>query len=115
MTITAPTIGVPQLTAAGALLSILSANATLPGPHVTLHIVVPGGDDRPSQWGVELTLEDDPAGFEQWRTALGIDLTAVRSDHCDLTAWLITRTVRAGVPVTLVVYFDRPDPDDEDE
>ncbi|MFF2749511.1 hypothetical protein ACFVVA_28715 [Kitasatospora sp. NPDC058048] len=105
--------GVPQLTAAGALLSILSANTRLPEPHATLHLVATGDDDTPAQWGVELILEDAPAGFEQWREALGIDFAAVDRGHCDLTAWLITRTTHAGVPVTLVVYFDLSDPDDE--
>ncbi|MFD8083837.1 hypothetical protein ACFV4F_19285 [Kitasatospora sp. NPDC059722] len=111
---TAPRTGVPQITAAGALLTILSEHAALPEPHARLDLVAIGWDE-PAEWGVELVLQDDMGGFEQWREALDIAPADVDSDRTDFTAWLVAHTVRSGVPVTLVVHFDLPDPDEGEQ
>lgn len=61
-----------QLTALEALIVIGRTFAHLPAPDINLSPITPGA--------LTLSLHDNLAGFEQWRTALGIAAEDV--DHC---------------------------------
>ncbi|MEU1287798.1 hypothetical protein [Kitasatospora sp. NPDC005856] len=101
-----------QISAAGALMSLLTAHATLPAPAVRLEeLKVPGTHDF--VWGLSIALHRSLDYFEQWRQALGIDPAAIDHDTTKSSTtksgtlgWLEAITTYAGVPLRLVGYHD---------
>ncbi|WP_406093219.1 hypothetical protein [Kitasatospora purpeofusca] len=103
-----------QVSAAGALLAILSAHRTLPTPAAELvETRLSGGD---LAWGVRLSLHNGLDHFEQWRTTLCLPAADVdhRHSRSSTLAWLIVTGTVHGVPVELVGYY-HPAATDEEE
>ncbi|RKT16895.1 hypothetical protein BX285_1251 [Streptomyces sp. 1114.5] len=95
-----------QINAAGALMSLLTAHATLPTPAIQLeHLKVPGTHDY--AWGLDVALHRGLDHFEQWRQALGIDPAAVDYEvtTSGTLGWLTVTTVHGGVPLKLIGYL----------
>ncbi|MEU9076645.1 hypothetical protein [Kitasatospora sp. NPDC048538] len=100
-----------QITAAGALLSLLSAHSALPTVTAELqYLRVPGTHDF--MWGVEVALHNGLDHFEQWRQALDIDPAALDHDTAvsGTLAWLTATTTYSGVPVKLIGFYYQPEP-----
>nr|BFD92237.1 hypothetical protein KitaXyl93_35970 [Kitasatospora sp. Xyl93] len=94
-----------QINAAGALMSLLTAHATLPAPAVQLEqLKVPGTYDY--AWGLNVALHRDLDHFEQWRQALGIDPATVDYDTTTsgTLGWLTVTTTYASAPLKLIGY-----------
>ncbi|MET9176740.1 hypothetical protein ABZX88_00695 [Kitasatospora aureofaciens] len=105
--------GSSQLTAASALLAILTAHTDLPAPQVDLRpTYVPS--IGAVAWGLHLTVHDDLGVFEQWRSALDLDPAAVDHKHnlAGYLAWLTVTGMAFGVPVALVGFYNLPEPAD---
>ncbi|MFG3051372.1 hypothetical protein ACGFZP_10565 [Kitasatospora sp. NPDC048239] len=101
-----------QLSAAGALLAILSAHADLPTPTAGLKQFFRPGTDIPwGAWGVTLSLHRGLDAFEQWREALGLDPATTDTGECDTTHWLTAHGTRHGVPVEVNGFYNLPDTD----
>ncbi|MFF2616389.1 hypothetical protein [Kitasatospora sp. NPDC058046] len=99
-------IAAAQIDAAGALMSLLTAHATLPAPVARLeYLRVPGTHDF--AWGLDISLHYGVDQFEQWRQALGIDPAGVGLDTTESGAfgWLSVTTTHAGVPLKVTGYL----------
>ncbi|MFJ6617415.1 hypothetical protein ACIQOW_07530 [Kitasatospora sp. NPDC091335] len=101
-----------QFNAAGALMSLLTAHATLPTPAIRLEeLKVPGTHDF--AWGLNIALHHGLDHFEQWRQALGIDPATINHDTTKSSTtksgtlgWLEATTTYASVPLRLTGYHD---------
>ncbi|MFI9327808.1 hypothetical protein ACIGZJ_09710 [Kitasatospora sp. NPDC052868] len=99
-----------QLSAAGALLAILSAHTDLPTPAAGLHEFLKPGTGIPwGAWGVKLSLHGSLTEFEEWREALGLDPATADSGECDTTHWLTVYGISHGVPVEVNGFYHLPD------
>ncbi|MFJ6616994.1 hypothetical protein ACIQOW_05340 [Kitasatospora sp. NPDC091335] len=100
-----------QVSAASALLAILTAHPSLPAPDVQLKVTsAPGTYDW--TWGLYIALHYGLGQFEQWRAALGLDPATVEQKQHGMTAWLIATGTHSGVPVELYGFYPH-DTDDE--
>ncbi|KJY38132.1 hypothetical protein [Streptomyces sp. NRRL S-495] len=108
------TLATTQVTAAGALLAILSAHRTLPTPAPELMETRLSGGDL--AWGVRLSLHNGLDHFERWRAALGLPTADVdhRHSRSSTLAWLIVTGTVYGVPVELVGFYDPADTGEEE-
>ncbi|WNI16223.1 hypothetical protein [Actinacidiphila sp. ITFR-21] len=88
-----------------ALRVLLSEHAALPAGMIHVHAVFPGQ--------LDVSLHDDLAGFETWRTVLGIspELVTCRTQSDGRTWVLKAGTDYAGARIELTGYADIPQPD----
>ncbi|MFF2659304.1 hypothetical protein ACFVUH_18285 [Kitasatospora sp. NPDC058032] len=109
-TIAEPTIAdSTQVTAAGALLAVLSAHADLPAPDAGLRQFFEPDTEIPwGAWGVRLSLHRGLGAFEQWREALDLDPSAIDSVECGTTGWLTAHGTSHGVPIEVNGFYSLP-------
>ncbi|MFE0459585.1 hypothetical protein ACFW1A_10025 [Kitasatospora sp. NPDC058965] len=96
-----------QLSAAGALLGLLSTFGNLPCPDAGLERII-DTQGLTARWGVALIFPKDVSGFEQWREALDIDPATVTGHEYAKSGWLFALGEFGGAPVKLIGYYDPP-------
>lgn len=72
--------------------------AELPNAYIVIHQPWEGA---PARLKFQL---DTPTGFEQWRTALGIEPNAVHLYPHGVSSWVLASTVRNGIDIEISAH-----------
>jgi hypothetical protein len=96
-----------QVSAAGALLAILTQYADLPAAQLELPRFV-GDSPFGLVWGVRVSVHDNLSDFERWRERLGFDPAGVEQHQRGAHGWLVVKGTYAGIRVELVGFYDLP-------
>ena len=87
-----------QRSAIQALAELADQFPDLPDAYIVIHQSWKGAPAR-----LKLQL-DNPTGFEQWRTALGIKPAAVHLYPHGISSWVLASTVRDGIDIEISAH-----------